>query len=188
MSPDPDAAEPLIIEAFNFRHFRTQHSLAIWSMKVFCLFYQLQNDILPFIYIYIIKMNTAFITKCRCLIQVLYCRLFSQLKFSCGWWILIGQKTKRSKERYKSWEISDVTDITMKQISMGNVNFWISPEKAVSKVRQLLHLECQSSLRLILVVNMSNVNTRNRKPCRVSLDLLKLIIWEATIHSPSRPN
>lgn len=130
-------------------------------------------------------MNTAFITKCRCLIQVLYCRLFSQLKFSCGWWILIGQKTKRSKERYKSWEISDVTDITMKQISMGNVNFWISPEKAVSKVRQLLHLECQSSLRLILVVNMSNVNTRNRKPCRVSLDLLKLIIWEATIHSPS---
>lgn len=68
-------------------------------------------------------MNTAFITKCRCLIQVLHCRLFSQLKFSCGWWILIGQKTKRSKERYKSWEISDVTDITMKQISMGNVNF-----------------------------------------------------------------
>lgn len=131
-------------------------------------------------------MNTAFITKCRCLIQVLYsCCLFSQLKFCCGWWILIGQKTKRSKERYKSWEISDVTDITMKQISMGNVNFWISPEKAVSKVRQLLHLECQSSLRLILVVNMSNVNTRNRKPCRVSLDLLKLIIWEATIHSPS---
>lgn len=92
------------------------------------------------------------------------CGLFSQLKFSCGWWILIGQKTKRSKERYKSWEISDVTDITMKQIPMGNVNFWISPEKAVSKVRQLLHLECQSSLRLILVVNMSNVNTRNRKP------------------------
>lgn len=29
MSPDLDAAEPLIIEAFKFQHFSTQHSLAI---------------------------------------------------------------------------------------------------------------------------------------------------------------
>lgn len=82
-------------------------------------------------------------------------------------WLVDINRIVDQEVKEKIQELGDFRcncDITMKQISMGNVNFWISPEKAVSKVRQLLHLECQSSLRLILVVNMSNVNTRNRKP------------------------
>lgn len=87
----------------------------------------------------------------------------------------------------KTLELGDFRyncDITMKQIPMGNVNFWISPEKAVSKVRQCCIWSVSHCCVWYRVVNMSNVSTRNRKP-RVSLDLQKLIIWAATIHSPS---
>lgn len=56
MSPDPDAAEPLIIEAFKFRHFIVLNTeMAIRSSDGSFLFYQLQNDIPPLFKYYILS-------------------------------------------------------------------------------------------------------------------------------------